>query len=36
MCWGGGGAGGGVAYKRKFMVFETVNHSQFKEQRTET
>ena len=24
------------AYKRKFMVFETVKHSQFKEQRTET
>ena len=31
---GGGGAVG--AYKRKFMVFETVKHSQFKEQRTET
>ena len=35
---GGGGGGGGAvgAYKRKFMVFETVKHSQFKEQRTET
>ena len=30
------GGGGGRAYKRKFMVFETVKHSQFKEQRTET
>ena len=33
--WGGGGGGGG-AYKRKFMVFETVKHCQFKEQRTDT
>ena len=32
VCWGGGGR----AYKRKFMVFETVEHSQFKEQRTQT
>ena len=31
-----GVGGGGGAYKRKFMVFETVKHSQFKEQRTET
>ena len=30
------GGGGGGAYKRKFMVFETVKHSQFKDQRTET
>lgn len=30
------GGGGWGAYKRKFMVFGTVKHSQFKEQRTET
>ena len=30
VCWGGGGGGGGGAYKRRFMVFETVKHSQLK------
>ena len=38
VCWGGGegGAGGGLQAQVYGICIETVKHSQFKEQRTET
>ena len=36
VCWGGGGGGGGLQAQVYGICIETVKHSQFKEQRTET